>query len=191
MCRGLYMVHHSSNCSSFLILNKSIWAGEITGHLSVLSQHFGDKYGDREETPKDSVVGKQIVVVLTLNPLFLTAFLINPGVWGWVFLLDPSFLPLQVLFGITFKVSSFLVKVFVLYLNIFLALWLYSLNSSCFNWNFASLQLDSSWNRSCFTEGMVKEIFHCSLSLGLDNSLRTVCFRPAGSLGCLNTILLF
>lgn len=118
MCRGLYMVHHSSNCSSFLILNKSIWAGEITGHLSVLSQHFGDKYGDREETPKDSVVGKQIVVVLTLNPLFLTAFLINPGVWGWVFLLDPSFLPLQVLFGITLRCRPF-------WLRSLFCIWIY------------------------------------------------------------------
>ena len=47
------------NCNSLPIPNKPIFAGEITGSLFVLGQHFGDLYRDPEKTP-DGLVSKQV-----------------------------------------------------------------------------------------------------------------------------------
>lgn len=54
-------VVHFANCSSLLIWNKPIFAGETTGRLFVLGQYFGGPYGDQEKTPKDSEAGEQRV----------------------------------------------------------------------------------------------------------------------------------
>ena len=40
------------NCNSLLFLNKLIIAGEISGSLFILGQHFGDPYGDQRRPPK-------------------------------------------------------------------------------------------------------------------------------------------
>ena len=47
--------------------------------------------GDPQKAPKSSAAGEPTGVVPTLSLLLLTAFLTNPVVWGWVFLLDLSF----------------------------------------------------------------------------------------------------
>ena len=64
-----------------LILNKPIFfAGEISGSLLVLSQHFGGPYRDAEKTPDGSRDGEYISVVPTVSSWLLTAFLENPSV---------------------------------------------------------------------------------------------------------------
>lgn len=60
--------------------NKPIFAGEMISSLFVLVKHFGGQYRDVEKTANNSEAGEQTGVAPTLNPLFSTAFLANPGV---------------------------------------------------------------------------------------------------------------
>ena len=79
LARGFLQLY-TSNYNFLLILNKLIFATEITGSLFVLGQHFGSPYGDPEKTPDNSKAGEQTDLVHTWSPLLLTAFLANPGV---------------------------------------------------------------------------------------------------------------
>ena len=146
-------------------------------------------------------------MVPTLNLLLLTAFLTNPGVWGWVFLLDLSFHLLCIL-----KLSRF----YSVSILRFLPFWLrpcsvceYSfgtlvwfLKSDCSSWNWLAFGpfllehgmfhwscADSAFGPIPFWIGaVILEL--CGAAFGLaplgpDCSLKTAGIRPAGYLHCL------
>lgn len=96
----VYVSHHGSRPQIVILCWPQInpfFAGETVTSLLGLSQHIGGPYRNSKKTPDDSGADKQTDVVPTLSPLLLIAFLANPGVWGKVFLLDLSFLPLCIL----------------------------------------------------------------------------------------------
>ena len=66
------------NCNSLMIMNKPIFAGEITVSLFKVSI-FGP-HRDPEKTSNNWKVGAQTVVIPALSSLMLDAFLRDPGV---------------------------------------------------------------------------------------------------------------
>ena len=78
------------NCNSLLTPNKPIFAGEISGGLLISGQHFAGPYGERRRLPvAPGLVSEQVCYPQT-EPTVLAAFLTNPGVWSYLFLLNPS-----------------------------------------------------------------------------------------------------
>ena len=63
----------SNQNNSLETLNKPIFAGEISGSLFVLGQHFDGLYRDQRKTPEGSRAGKQTEYI-QLEPIVLTAF---------------------------------------------------------------------------------------------------------------------
>ena len=66
------------NCNSLMIMNKSIFAGEITVSLFKVSI-FGP-HRDPEKTSNNWKVGAQTGVIPIMSSLMLDAFLRDPGV---------------------------------------------------------------------------------------------------------------
>lgn len=74
-----------------LILNKMIFATEITVSLFVSGQYLDSPHA--EKIPDNSKAGEQTGFVSIWSTLLLTAFLANPGIWQWVFpLISSSYL---------------------------------------------------------------------------------------------------
>ena len=154
------------NCNSLLILNKPTLAGEISGSLFILGQHFGGPYGgQRWSLLVPGLVSKQMQYP-QLSPLSLTAFLTNPGLspgssshslclwssshfWGdllkaFIFLVKVLFC-MRVLFwhfGLIFEIRMFQLKLAE-------KLWAHSYG-----------------NKSCFTETVPVQLSAHSLGIG-------------------------
>ena len=100
------------NCNSLLILNKPIFAGEISCSLFVSGQCLGGPYREQRILLTAPWLMSKLVQDPQLSPLLPTTFLIDPRVWRYVFLPVQTyalFVPeaLQALFWIYLKILSF------------------------------------------------------------------------------------
>ena len=77
------------NCSSLWILNKPLCAREISGSPFASGQHFGGLFKNRDNSLQ--FYGSWANGCRpTVEPLLLTALLVNHGVWKSIFLLIQS-----------------------------------------------------------------------------------------------------
>ena len=83
------------NCSSLLIPNKPIFAGEIYGSLFVSGQDTGVR-SVTEEDPSGYRAGEQIGAVPTIESIVTHCFFVSLKFEGMNFFLDPSSCPLCV-----------------------------------------------------------------------------------------------
>ena len=128
------------NCNSLLISNKPIFAGEISGHLFDLGQHFGGPYGDQRRPLKTPGLVSKQVRYPQLSPLSSLLFWLTlefGGSFSWIqahalFVYEA----LQALLRIHFKVLFFWLRPYSVWPCLAL-IWHFSviLKSDCFNWS--------------------------------------------------------
>ena len=115
------------NCSSLLIPNKPIFAGEISGNIFISGQYFSACMGTRGD-PEGFRASEQTGAVTTVEPIVTHCLLSDLGVWRFIFLLDARSCPLCIWSSLAFiqeLFKRFCVsgKGLFLYLGTHLALW--------------------------------------------------------------------